>query len=86
MSDKYVALSNLSIYCTCKNIKKYNKIQFRISTSTWNDTFELFNGSYSVSDIQDFFEYVIKKHESATGNPPIRTYVNKLENRVIFEN
>ena len=62
-SDKYVALSNLNIYYTWKNIKKPNKNnKFKISAPTWNEEFELPDGSYSVSDIQGFFEYIIKKH------------------------
>ena len=60
-SDKYVALSNLSIYCTWKNIKKsYKNNKFKISAPTWNGEFELLDGSYSVSDIQDYFEYILK--------------------------
>ena len=52
-SDEYVALSNLSIYYTWKNIKKsYKNNKFKISTPTWNETFELPDGSYSVSYIQ----------------------------------
>ena len=62
-SDKYVALSNLSIYYTWKNIKmSYNNNKFKISAPTWNEKFELPDVSYSVSDIQDYFEYIIKKH------------------------
>ena len=72
-SDKYVALSNLSIYYTWKNIKKsYKNNKFKISAPTWNEEFELPDGSYSVSDIQDYFEYIIKKHETVTDNPPIK--------------
>ena len=54
-------LSNLSIYYTWKNIKiscKNNK--FKISAPTWCDKFELPDGSYSISDIQDYFEYILK--------------------------
>ena len=55
-SDKYVALSNLSIYYTRENIKKlYKNKKSKISTPTWNEEFELPDESYSVSDIQDFF-------------------------------
>ena len=51
-SDKYVALSNLTIYYTCKNIKKlYKNNKFKISAPTWNEEFELPHGLYSVSDI-----------------------------------
>ena len=61
-SDKYVALSNLSIYYAWKNIKKsYKNNKFKISAPTWNEEFELPTGSYSVSDIQDYFEYILKK-------------------------
>ena len=60
ISDKYVALSNLSIYYTWKNIKKsYKNNKFKISTLTWEKEFELSDVSYSVSDIQDYFEYIL---------------------------
>ena len=60
-SDKYVALSNLSIYFTWKNIKKsYKNNKFKISVPTWNKEFELPDGLYSVSYIQDYFEYIVK--------------------------
>ena len=56
--EKIIALSILSIYYTRKNIKNsYNNNKFKISAPTWNDEFELPDGSYSVSDIQDYFEY-----------------------------
>ena len=61
-SDKYIALSNLSIYYTWKNIKTlYRNNKLKISAPTWNEEFELPDGSYSVSDIQDYFEYILKK-------------------------
>ena len=57
-SEKYVALSNLSIYYTRKKIKKsYKKNKFKVSAPTWNEQFELPDGSYSESDIPDFLEY-----------------------------
>ena len=56
--------------------------KFNTSAPTLNDKFELPNGSYSVSDIQDYFEYINQKHEKQTYNRPIQTYVNKIENRV----
>ena len=60
-SDKCVALSNLNIYYTWKNIKKsYKNNKFEISNRTWNEEFELPDGSYFVLDIQDYFEYIIK--------------------------
>ena len=64
-SNKYLALSNLSIYYTWKNIKKScKKNKFKISAPSWNEEFELPDGSYSVSDIQDYFEYILKKRDS----------------------
>ena len=75
--NKNIALANLSTYYTWKNIKsEYNNNKFRISAPTWNDEFNLPNGSYSVSDIQDYFEYIIKKHETIADNPPVQIYVN----------
>ena len=60
--NKNMALTNLSIYQTWKNIKsEYNSNKFKISAPTWNETFDLSYGSYSVSDIQDYFEFIIKK-------------------------
>ena len=59
IGEKTIALSNLSIYYTWKNIKSsYNNNKFKISASTWNDKFQLPDGLYSVSDIQDYFEYI----------------------------
>ena len=85
-SDKYVALSNLSIYYTLKNIKKsYENNKYKISAPTWNEEFELPDGSYSVSDIRDYFEYIIKKHKAFADNPLLRVYVNKKENRITFK-
>ena len=67
--QKTVALSNLSIYYTWNNIKSsYNNNKFKMSAPT----FELSDGSYIVSDIQDYFEYVLKKHNESVDNPSIR--------------
>ena len=69
-----------------ENIKsEHNKNKFKISASTWNDEFNLPSGSYSVSDIQDYFEYIIKKHETIADNPPVQIYVNKIKNRIVFK-
>ena len=85
-SDKYVAFSILSIYYTWKNTKKSYKInKFKISALTWNEEFELPDGSYSVSDIQDYFEYILKKYTEKTDKPSIKTYVNKIKNRITFK-
>ena len=59
--------------------------KFKISTPTWNDEFDLHDGSYSVSDIQDYFEYIIKKHETMANNPLVQIYVNRIKNRIVFE-
>ena len=86
IGEKIIALSNLSIYYTWKNIKSsYNNNKFKISAPTWNDKFELRNGSYSVSNIQDYFEYILKKHGDDIDKPSVQIYVNKIENRVTFK-
>ena len=84
--QKPVALSNLSIYYTWKNKKSsYNNNKFKISPPMWIEEFELPDGSYSVSDIQDYFEYILKKHSESVVNPSIRIYLNKIENRITFK-
>ena len=84
-SDKYVSLSSISIYYTWKNIKKsYKNNKFKIITPAWNEKFELLDGSYSVSDIQSYLGYVLKKHQEKTNNSSMRIYVNKIENRITF--
>ena len=82
-----VALSDVSIYYTWKNIKKsYNHDKFKILVPAWNDKFELPDGSYLIADIQDYCEYIYKiKHGENIDNPSIRIYVNKIENRVTFK-
>ena len=84
-SKKIIALSNLSTYYTWKNIKRScNNNKFKISASTWNDKFEFPDGLYSVSNIQDYFEYILKKHGENIDNPSVKIYVNKTENRITF--
>ena len=85
--QKSVALSNLSIYYTLKNIKSsYKNNKFKISPPTWSDEFELPDGPYSISDIQDCFEYTFKKHSESVDNPSIKIYVKKKnENTVRFK-
>ena len=84
--QKTILLSNLSIYYTWKNIKSsYNKNKFKISAPTWSEEFELPDGSYSVSDIQDYFEYILKKHSESVDNPSIRIYVHRIENKITFK-
>ena len=78
--EKSIALSNLSIYYTWKNIKSSYNNKFKISAPTWNDKFEL-----PVSNIQDYFEYIFKQHGENTDNLSIRIYVNEIENRITFK-
>ena len=60
--DKDMALANLSIYYTWKSLKSaYNNNRFKMSASNWNDEFDLPDGSYSISHIQEYFEFIIKK-------------------------
>ena len=83
---KNMALANLSIYYTWKNIKtEYNNNKFKVSAPTWNETFDLPDGSYSIAYIQDYFEFIIKKHETLSENPSIQIYPNKMKNRTIFK-
>ena len=77
--QKTVALSNLNIYFTWKNIKSsYNNNKFKISAPTWSEEFELADGSCSKPDIQDYFEYILKKHSESVDSPSIRIHVNKI--------
>ena len=81
--NKNMALANLSIYYTWKNTKsEYKNNKFKISAPTWNDTFDLPDGSYSIFDIQDYFKLIIK---NITENPPIQIYPNKIEHRNVFK-
>ena len=86
IGEKVIALSNLSVYYTWINIKAHAiAINLKISAPTWKDKFELPDGSYSVSDIQDYFEYILKKHGEDIDKPSVLIFVNKIENRVTFE-
>ena len=86
LDKKVIALSNVSMYYTWNNIKSsYNNNKFKISTPTWNEEFTLPDGSYSISDIQDYFQYILKKHGENTDKPSIQIYVNKIENRITFK-
>ena len=69
-----------------ENIKStYNNNKLKISARTWNDKFELPDGSYSISDIQDYFEYILKNHGESVDKPSVQIYVIKIENRVTFK-
>ena len=84
--NKNMALGNLSIYCTWKNVKSiYNNNKFKISAPTWNDTFDLPDGSYNIPEIQDYFQYIIKKHETIAETAPIIIYANNITNRIVFK-
>ena len=63
----------------------YNNNKFKISAPTWNDEFDLPNGSYSIAHIQDYFEFIMKKHETLTGNPTIQIYPTKIKNKIAFK-
>ena len=63
----------------------YNNNKFNISAPTWNDKFELQDGSYSVSDIQNYFEYILKKHGQGIDKLSVQIYLHKIENRVTFK-
>ena len=78
--NKAIALANLSIYYTWKNIKcACSNIKFKISAPTWNDEFDLSDGSCSISDVQDYFEYIIENHETIEDNPLIQIYMNRVK-------
>ena len=84
--NKIMALVNLSIYYTWKNVKStYNNNKFKISAPTWNETFDLPDGSYNISEIQDYIEYIIKKHETIGENSPMLIYANTINNRTVFK-
>ena len=81
-----MALANLSTYYTWKNIKSiHNNNKFKISTRKWNDTFDLPDGSYNIPAIQNYFEYIIKKHETFGETAPILIYANNISNRIVFK-
>ena len=83
---KVIALSNLNIYYTWKNIKSsYNNNKFKILPPTLNEEYILPDGCYSISDIQDYFEYILQKHGENTDKPSILIYVNKIENSITFK-
>ena len=84
--NKNMALASLSIYHTWKNVKStYNNNRFKISAPTWNETFDLPDGLYNISEIQDYIEYIIKKHETIGENAPILIYPNTINNRIVFK-
>ena len=84
--NKNMALASLSIYYTWKNVKSiYINNKFKISAPTWNDTFDLPDGSYNITAIQNYIKYIIKKHETIAETVPILIYANKISNRIVFK-
>ena len=84
--NKNIVLANLSIYYTWRNIKsEYSNNKFKIHTPTWNDEFNLPDGSYNIEQIQDYFKYIIEKHETIADNPPVQIYLDKIKNRIVFK-
>ena len=84
--NKNMTLANLNIYYTWKNIKSaYSDNKFKTSAPTWNDTFDLTDGSYSITDIQNHVEFIIKKYETLVENLPVQVYPYKIKNRIVFK-
>ena len=83
--NKNMTLGNISIYYTWKNVKSTHNNKFKISAPTWNKTFDLPDGSYNISEIQDYIEYIIKKHETIGENAPILIYAYTMNNRIVFK-
>ena len=84
--EKITALSNLGIYYTWKNMQSaYNNNKFKKSAPTWNDKSELSDGSYSVSNTQDYFEYILKKLGENIDKPSVKIYVNEIKNSITFK-
>ena len=88
-SNKTISLANLSISYTWENIKsEYNNNKFKISVPTWSETFDLPDGSYEISDIQDYFLKIIQKYESTikpNEESPVLMYPNEVKNRIVFK-
>ena len=81
-----MALGSLSIYYTWKNVKStYNNNKFKISAPTWNETFDLPDGSYNIPKIQDYMKYMIEKLETIDETAPILIYANTINNRIVFK-
>ena len=81
--NKNMALGNLSIYYNVQST--YNNNKLKISAPTGNETFDLPYGSHNISEIQNYIEYIIKKHETIGENAPILIYANTINNRIVFK-
>ena len=77
----------MSFCFTWKNVKsQYKNNKFKITAPTWREEFNVSDGSYSVADIQDYFEFIIKQHETTTDEDcPMKIYANKIKNRIVFK-
>ena len=78
----------MSIYYTRQNVKsEYKNNKFKITAPTRDETFNLPHGSYTIADIQDYFLYIIKKHETITTSEesPVLIYPNIIKNRIVFK-
>ena len=73
----------MNVYYTWRNIKSEYNNKFKISAPFWDDTFDLPDSSYSIADIQDYFEFIIKKRKTLTENSPVQIHVNKIKNRIV---
>ena len=84
--NENMVLANLGIYHTWEKIKsEQNNNKFKISAPIWNDEFSLPDGSYSISDIHDYLEYIIKKHGTIAASPPVQINSNKVKDRIVFK-
>ena len=84
--NKNMALDSLSIYYTWENVKStYNNNKCKISAPTWSERFDLPDGSYNVPKIQDYIDYIIKKHGTIGETAPILIYANTINNRIVFK-
>ena len=63
--------------------KQYKINKVKLIAPTLNDEIELPDGSYSVSDIQECIEFIIKEHETLTTVPPVQVYINRINNRLV---
>ena len=84
-SNKDISLQNLYVYYTWKNLRKQCKNNELKIAPAWDDEFDLPDGSYSISDIQVYIKYIIKKQETLATIPAIHVYINRINNRLVFK-
>ena len=82
-----IAVANLSIYYTWKKVRsEYRNNKFKIHPPTYSETFDLPDRNYLISEIQDYFEFIVKTDETIIDeNSPIKIYVNKVKNKIVFK-